>query len=114
MSDKAYNYQPAQLISIKANEDLPAKRFISPSGNLCQAGLIAIGVTEINWLKGNNTSIISLGTALVESVELIAVGDKVASATEGKAKKHVGTEEILGIALGAGKSGGLVKIKILC
>jgi hypothetical protein len=114
MSTKASNYQPAQMLSIKAQEDLPTKRFVSPNGYLTGSGLIAIGVTELNWQKGNMASIISLGTAIVECFEAIAIGDKVSSAATGKAKKITNGDEVLGVALCAASSSGFVKIKLLC
>ncbi len=114
MSIKALSYQPAQLLSIKAQEDLPSKRFVSPNGYLTDSGLSSIGVTELNWTKGSISSVISLGTAIVECTEVIAIADKISAAADGKAKKFESGDEILGIALSAGTNGGLVKIKILC
>lgn len=112
MSTKALNYQPVLLLSVKVKEAVPAKRFIAPTGYLCQSGKIALGVSEIDWNINNNASVISLGTALVLSCDTLAVGDKIASSDSGLAKKFATGDELLGIALNSASNGTIVKVKL--
>lgn len=109
---KALNYQPLQLITIRAGEDIIPNRFININGFHCSNDQYAVGVSEISWFKGAFASVISFGTALIESAETINAGDKVASAADGKAKVAVETSEIIGTALTSSIAGRKVKVKI--
>lgn len=110
ISDKTY--QPVQLITIKADEDLPAFRFVDFTGKLCQEEALALGVTEVDWLDGAYASVVTLGTIVIEMDSAVAVGEPVTSSLEGKGKKAEGTVPINGIALDSCTSAGFIRIKL--
>lgn len=112
MSVNNKTYQPIQLITIKADEDLPAFRFVNYNGGLCQEETLAIGVTEVDWLDGDYASVVTLGTIVVETDSSVAKGDEVTSADQGKAKTASGTVPINGIALDSCTGAGFIRIKL--
>ena len=69
MSTHNKTYQPLQLLTVTAGEDLPACRFVNYSGSLCDEDTMAFGVTEIDWLDGELASVVTLGTVVVETSE---------------------------------------------
>jgi hypothetical protein len=113
MSFNNKTYQPLQAISIQATEDLPQNRFISFSGGLCADNTRALGVTEVRWVSGQHSQVVTLGTIVVEAAGTIAAGDDIASATTGKARKALNGELVNGRALDSASSGGFVKIKLV-
>ena len=106
-------YQPVQAVSVEAGEDLPAFRFVSHLGTLCEEDGRALGVTDVDWLSGELASVITLGTIPVETLTTVDAGDDVTSAAEGKAKTVTGDEEINGRAIDSCSGAGYVKIKIV-
>lgn len=106
-------YQPVQSLTIKAETDLPAFRFVSFNGQVCSDNQKSLGVTVGNWSNGAYASIIVLGTAIVESAENIAIGDKVASNALGKAKVATTGSEINGRALNSATPGEFVRILLV-
>lgn len=105
-------YQPVQLITVKADEDLPAFRFVDFTGKLCQEESLALGVTEVDWLDGSYASVVTLGTIIIETDSAVAVGEPITSSNEGKAKKAEGTVPINGVALDSCTGAGFIRIKL--
>lgn len=106
-------YQPIQSLTIKAESDLPAFRFVSFGGQVCGDNQKSLGVTVGNWTNGAYASVIVLGTAIVESAENINIGDKVASNAIGKAKVATTGSEINGRALNSATAGEFVRILLV-
>jgi len=73
-------YQPVQSITIKAVEDLPAFRFVSHLGSVCDDADRALGVTETDWVNGEYASVVTLGTIAIETTTTGAIGDDLTAA----------------------------------
>jgi len=106
-------YQPVQSISIRAIEDLPGFRFISHLGSLCDDSSRATGVTEVDWLNGELSSVVTLGTMVVATVTSINAGEDVTSSVGGKAKPASGTMPVNGRALTSCTGSDYVVIKLV-
>lgn len=107
-------YQPVQAVTVKATEDLPAFRFISVSGALCNDTERALGVTETDWISGEYVSVVTLGNIAVEASGAIPQGSDVTSAIDGKAKVATTGNPINGRAIeGCSSAGEFVKIKLV-
>lgn len=106
-------YQPVQKISIRAEEKLPAFRFVSHGGTLCTAGSKSLGTVEREWLEGTNSSIITLGTVPIETSGTVHVGDSLTADADGKAKTAGVGDEINGRALEDFVGAGIVKILLV-
>lgn len=106
-------YQPIQQVSIEAIEDLPAFRFVSHLGSICESEGKSLGVAEVNWLSGEIASVVTLGTIAIETMTSVNVGDNLTSGTEGKAKPASGTEPINGRALDSSSGSDFVRILIV-
>ena len=106
-------YQPVQSISMTANEDLPGFRFVSHLGTLCNDATRAVGVTETNWVSGELSQVVTLGTIAIETSTTINIGDDVTSSASGKAKTASGSNPVNGRALDSCTGAGFVKIKIV-
>ncbi|MFP4527294.1 MAG: DUF2190 family protein [Candidatus Kapaibacterium sp.] len=106
-------YQPVQSLTVAAAEDLPAYRFVAIGGSLCTAGELALGVTDLAWLSGENASVVSLGTIVVETSGAVTAGDDVAADASGKAKTAEAGNAINGRALDGTTGAGFVKIKLV-
>ncbi|MBI5325025.1 MAG: DUF2190 family protein [Ignavibacteriae bacterium] len=106
-------YQPVQALTVKAVEDLPAFRFVSHLGSLCADGTRALGVTEVDWLNGENASVVSLGTIAIESTTTIPAGADITSAAEGKARIAESAETVNGRSLDSVSGSGFLRIKIV-
>ncbi len=113
MSELTKSYNPAQKISVRAEDEIPARRFISAFGKVCQPTEVAIGVSEIAWAKGNTMSVITLGTVLIDTSEAIAKGDKISVATDGRAKKKTTESDWIAIALANVGAGSQLKAKLV-
>lgn len=113
MSELSKSYNPVQKISMKAEDEIPARRFVSAFGKVCQIDEIAIGVSEISWSKGNVISVITLGTVLIDTAEAIAKGEKISVATDGRAKKKTSEGEWIAVALSNAGAGSQVKAKLI-
>ncbi len=103
-------YQPLQAISIRAKEDLSAFRFVSHLGTVCIDGTKSLGVTEVDWLKDEMASVITLGTMPVETTTSIDIGDNITSANEGKARKANSNDTINARALDATDGSGFIRV----
>lgn len=104
VNDKTY--KPILSLTVRAGEDLPAHRFVGFDGSLCANNAKALGVPEVNFAEGENASVVSVGTVIVESATELAPGDRVTSDSEGRAKIIEGEEEINGIVVqGSGEPG---------
>ncbi len=113
MSVNNKTYQPLQAISIRAKEDLPAFRFISHLGTICTDGAKSLGITEVDWLKDEMASVITLGTMPIETITSINIGDNVTSTNDGKARKANSNEQINGRALDSTDGSGYIRILIV-
>lgn len=107
------SYQPLQLLTIKAQEDFPARRFVGFDGMLCVEEEIAIGVTETNWKAGDLCSVIALGTAIIETEGSIEVGDNITVGVDGKAKKNSSSNNTSARAMQSCNGAGLIRIKLV-
>ncbi|HPO62120.1 MAG TPA: DUF2190 family protein [Candidatus Kapabacteria bacterium] len=106
-------YQPIQTVTVKAVEDLPAFRFVSHLGSVCAENQKALGVSDVNWLKDEYSSVITLGTIAIETTTTINIGSAVATSTGGKAKPAGSGNEINGRALDSCNGAGFIKISIV-
>lgn len=113
MAKHGITYQPVQSVTVKAGEDLPAFRFVSHLGTICEADGKALGVTEADWLAEEFASVITLGTIPIETATAVNIGDALTAATDGKAKPVSSTEEINGRALSDTPAAGFVKMLIV-
>jgi len=111
LNDKTY--QPLQSLTIRATQDLPAFRFVSHLGSLCDTESRALGVTEVSWLDGELASVVSLGTIAIETSTTILAGADITSDSDGKAKTATGTNPVNGRALDSCSGSGFVRMKIV-
>ncbi len=113
MSANNKTYQPVQSLTVKSVEALPAFRFVSHLGSLCDDGKRALGVTEVDWMLDEYAQVVSLGTIAVETTTTIDIGDNVTSAADGKARKAETSDEINGRALETVNGAGFTRIKLV-
>jgi len=113
MSIQNKTYQPLQSLTVKATQDLPAFRFVSHLGSLCADAGRAYGVTEVDWLSGEFSQVVSLGTIAIETTSIINAGEDVTSAASGKARKATGAEPVNGRALDASSGSDFIRIKLV-
>jgi hypothetical protein len=111
ISDKTY--QPVQSLTVKAVEDLPAFRFVSHLGSLCDDASRALGVTEVDWVNGEYASVVSLGTIAIETTTTVPAGIDITAASEGKARAAAGGEPVNGRSLDSASGAGFVRIKVV-
>lgn len=105
-------YRPVQVISIRAGATLLAHRFVTASGNVPAAGASTLGVTLSPAQAGNQTPIVTIGTAVVEAAAAIAVGDPIATDAAGRAVVHSSGSKVA-VALTAGQSGDLIEVFLI-
>lgn len=111
---KQQTSNPLQLITINAEESIPAFRFINAMGKLCAHNEIPIGVSECSWGLGDTMSIISYGAVLIEVIDSVNKGDKISiSNTSGKGCKKLNEAEWAGTALSSGTAGSIIKMKLV-
>lgn len=113
MSVNNKTYQPLQAISVRAKEDLPAFRFISHLGTICADGAKSLGITEVDWLKDEMASVITLGTMPVETTTSVNIGDNITSANDGRARKANSNEPVNGRALDSTNGSGFIRVLIV-
>ncbi len=106
-------YQPAQALTIKANINLAAFRFIGFDGNLCTANAKAFGVSDKQIYSGENSCIYTLGTIPIETSGAVNLGDDIASDTDGKAKTASVGAKVNGRALESCTSASIIKILLV-
>ena len=106
-------YQPVQALTVQAVEDLPAFRFVSHLGSLCDDGARALGVTDVDWVNGEYASVVSLGTIAIETSTTIPAGVDVTAAAEGKARTASGSDAVNGRSLDDVSGSGFVRIKVV-
>lgn len=106
-------FQSILNISHKANENITACRFVDYAGNHAADNERALGVSDINYTSGENMSLCVLGVAIVESGGVIAKGQNVTSAANGKARAAVGAEIVLGRALDASSGTDFIRILLV-
>ena len=113
MSLNTKTYQPLQSLTVLAIDLIPAFRFVNFQGALCANNTRALGVSEVDWMPGEYSQVINLGTVTVEASAAISQGDDVTSSADGKARKATTGEIVNGRALDAASVGGYVKIKLV-
>jgi hypothetical protein len=99
MSVNNKTYQPLLKLTLKANQDVPAFRFVDFNGNRCGNNVKALGCSDIGYNSGDSMSIIAVGTATIETSGAITKGNDVASATDGKGRSASPGEKVVGRAL---------------
>lgn len=110
MSTTNKTYQPVQIITVKALQEVPAYRFVNHRGQLCSDNQKSLGVTPLGFPSGTFASVITLGVAIVESSSTINIGDKITSDSVGKAKVAPAGAEINGYALSSANPGDFLRI----
>ena len=113
MSKHNKTYQPVKLLTIEASEDIPSARFVSYTGGLCGLETRAFGVSEIDFSEGDVASVITLGTAVVETSEAILQGADVTSDSDGKAKTAGALHPVNGRAIDGCSSASFIRIKFV-
>lgn len=103
-------YQPVQKISLRAEENLAAFRFVSHLGTICAEGAKSLGSVEKDWLEGTNASIITLGTVPIETSTTVHIGEDLTASTDGKAKPAGVSDAVNGRSLETCVGSGTVKI----
>lgn len=103
-------YQPILTIKVKANNDIPAYRFVRANGQLCNLEQRSIGVSEMSGVSGDLVPVISIGTCLVTAGGNINIGSDVISDAQGRAIQFTETGIVNGVALSSATAGKLVKI----
>ena len=103
-------YKPLLIDSVKVAADLEEKRFIGFDGNYCGAGEKALGVVDVSTEKDQYAPVVVFGILLVQAAGTIAVGDSVASDSEGKAVVAEDSAISNGYALDAAVAGQEIRI----
>jgi len=103
-------YSPLGYVTVKAASDLLPNRFIGFDGNPSAAETKSLGISESKWLAGEFASVITIGTAIVETSVAVNAGDKLTSDTDGKAKKSTGSMIINGRSLDTISDAGFVRV----
>ncbi|MFY8162377.1 MAG: hypothetical protein ACOVNU_13670 [Candidatus Kapaibacteriota bacterium] len=83
---KSTSFSPIQVISLVASSELVEHRFIGFNGAPTADSDAVLGVTYLNTKVNDIAPVITLGTAIIESSEAIAVGDYISTTIDGKAK----------------------------
>lgn len=107
------NNKADKYFNVKAVEALPAFRFVSILGALCNQGEKSIGVCDKTWLMGEIANIANIGNIAIETMTAINAGALLTSADDGKAKNALLDDNINGRALESCSTAGFIKIKIL-
>ncbi|GAB1370404.1 hypothetical protein MASR1M45_04650 [Candidatus Kapaibacterium sp.] len=107
-NDKTFN--ALAFFSIKAAADLPANRFVGFDGNIAALESKSLGVTQYDCSSGDYASVITIGTAVVETSVAVSAGDKLTADENGLAKKAIGTALINGRSLDTISAPGFVRI----
>lgn len=105
------SYQPLLRLTLTATEAIPAFKFVSINGGICTSSQKALGVSDYPVLSGEQTSVIALGTAIVQASGSINKGSVVSADASGNAKAIESGEEPLGVAI-TDKVGDFVEILI--
>ncbi len=103
-------YKPILIDSIKAAVDLEKHRFVGFDGNYCEEGEKAFGVIDVETAANQYAPAAVTGILLIECAETIAVGDEIASDSEGKAVLWTSRALSNGFALDAGEEGDVIRI----
>jgi len=111
INDKTYS--PIQTLTFKSSGDIVKNRFVNYSGALCSDDTKSVGVAAINCLSGEIGSVVTIGTAVVETSASITVGSPVTAAANGKARTAVDDDIINGRALNSVSGSGFVTILLV-
>lgn len=109
VTNKLYN--PLSITTVKATTDINQQRFIGFDGSYCTAGAKALGVCDVDTEKGQKAPVATIGTLLVECGGTIAIGDSVASDSDGKAVKLTASAISNGYSRDEGELGDLIRIE---
>jgi len=96
MAKSKNTHQPVLYITKKAVADLPANRFVSYFGGVPTNETKTLGINDIKFLNGESAGIQVLGTAIIETVTALTIGDAVTTDGTGKAKLVAGAMPING------------------
>ena len=113
MENNNGTYCPILKLSLTAGEDIPAFRFVSYSGMLCEGDNYPIGVSETDWNSGDTMSVVSLGTAIVKASGSLSAGTPVTTSTDGLAAAASSDDPIYGVSTGAVSASGFATIKLI-
>lgn len=113
MSANNKTYQPLSHFTIKAGSDILPNRFIGFDGSYPVAEGKSLGASDSKWLEGEQASVITIGTAIVEITEAINTGEPVTAAADGKAKKATGVMSVNGRALDTTTGAGFIRILLI-
>lgn len=103
-------FSPTQVISIKSSSLISEHRFVNFSGSLTANPAQVLGVSYLEHNSNEIIPIITLGTAIIETSEAIAIGDKVSATTSGKAKVSGAEDKVNGRAISACSGAGFITI----
>ncbi len=92
-------YKPGITDSVMAAENLTKQRFVGFNGKHTGAGAKALGVCDASIDKNQLAPVVLNGILLIETGGAIAVGDKITSDGQGRAKIAGNNDEINGYAL---------------
>lgn len=106
-------YKPLNYFTITAGADLEPNRFVSFGGIYPGEESKALGVTDSKWIQGEKASVITLGIAILEVTGAINAGDRVATDTDGKAKKGTSAMQVNGRALDTTTGPGFIRVLLV-
>ena len=69
-------YKPLLMDSIKVPSNIKEQRFISFDGNYCQAGVKALGVSDVDMQAEQYAPVALFGILLVKTGGAVSAGDK--------------------------------------
>jgi len=101
-------YKPGITESIQAQANLKKQRFIGFDGDYCSNKQKALGVSDVSTDTGQFAPVVINGILLVETNGAIAIGEKVTSDNQGRAKLAEATDEINGYALDESQATGQI------
>ena len=104
------HYKPLLIESVKVPVDVEQQRFIGFDGNYCAENKKALGVCDVATEKEQLAPVAVFGILLVEASGTIAVGDSVASDSEGKAVTTSDATAVNGYALDSATAGQVIRI----
>jgi|GEM_PF-3682915 len=107
---KSTSFSPTQVISIKSSSLISEHRFVNFSGSITANSAQVLGVSYLEHKSNEIIPVITLGTAIIETSEAIAVGDKVSATTSGTAKVSAVNDKVNGRAITACSGAGFITI----
>ena len=103
--------KPLLIESIKAKTYIPKYRFVGFDGSVCDYGVRAIGVSDVETEQGQYAPIGIIGIFLVETATDLEAGIKIASDSLGRAIRATSGEKTNGYSIdSATKEGEIIRI----